>query len=95
LEESGRTATDSGSLSSEPVPARAQCSRPPNSRTTHGLKIRRSNSSFAVSCLAWVALEALPSEEIDRNAPDIAFVQPETAPIVAPGWATKKRAQTT
>ncbi len=95
LEDSGRTATDSGSESFEPVPARTQCSIPPKLRTTQGLKTSRSNSSFAVSSFACRALVALPWEEIDRNAPDISFVHLDTLPIVAPGWATKNRASTT
>ena len=64
-------------------------------RTTQGRKTRRSKSWSAVSSLAWRALEGLPWEEIDKNAPDIWFVHFETLPIVVPGWATKKRARTT
>src|SRR6476620_97886 len=84
LEESGRTATDSGSESSEPVPERVQCSRPPKLRTVQGRKMSRLKSSLAVSSFACRALDGVPWEEIERNAPDIWFVHFETLPIVVP-----------
>ena len=95
LEDSGRTGAERGSEPSSPVPETAQCSIPPKSRTTQGLKTSRSKSWLAAPSFARSPPEGLPWSETARNASDILFVHFEAAPIVCPGWATKKSATTT
>jgi hypothetical protein len=82
-------------VSPEPLFSSAQCSRPPNSNTAQGLKTSRSKSCWASPSFAEAPPDVLPCEETERKTTDIRFVHCDAAPIVWPGWATKKSAATT
>ena len=61
----------------EPVPARTQCSVPPNSSTTQGLIDEQAEELVGAFVLCLLGLGAMPFPAIDRNAADIWFVQSE------------------